>query len=298
MPRSQNLKFDVALSYSTEDMWVARDIHDLLSEYGFRVYCFDKQPDEAHGFLRSRLIDIYADSCLNILFWSKSYASKASESFVAMERRAIVHRHVELGKAETLAVLLMDDTPFERDLTTILGHPLQKIGLLGFQNSIVERLKGLYSQKSEYGNIEHPPETESIRGQMFPCIFTIDAFFDTDYYKRWAKYADVLVKLKKDAFQVGDPLPPDTHRVYLIPSGLASPLLRNTKLLTRDPSLVVLKRKATEDFIDNHESIELSGFWFRQRIGDAEVAAVYCPAYDAFLNTQLSIAAKPTTNID
>jgi hypothetical protein len=277
-------------------MWAARDTHDLLSEYGFRVYCYDRQPDEAHGFLHSRLRDIYADSCLNILFWSKAYSVKSKDSFVAMERRAIVHRHVELGRAESIAVLLMDETLLERDLETILGHPLQKVGILGFQSIIVERLKGLYSQRSEHGNIAHPPETESVRGQMFPCVFTIDSAFDTDYYKRWAKLADVLVRLKRNTFQVGDPLPPKTHKVYLIPSGLASPLIRNTMLLTRDPSFLEIKRKATEEFIDKNEDVEPSGFWFRQRIGDAEVAAVYCPVYDTFLNAYLSNAVKAPKN--
>jgi len=64
--------FDVALSYGETDVWAARDLHDLISQYGYSVYCADRQPDLARGILRERLHDIYSSSRVNVMIWSCS----------------------------------------------------------------------------------------------------------------------------------------------------------------------------------------------------------------------------------
>jgi len=106
-----DLHFDVAFSYAKEDSWIAKDLFNLVAQSGVSVYCYDYQPTRVAGFLRSRLLDIYRDSRLNVVLWSRAYAAafKDRESFPAMELRCLVNRHIEKGSAENLLVLSFDD---------------------------------------------------------------------------------------------------------------------------------------------------------------------------------------------
>jgi hypothetical protein len=279
----QDLRFDVALSYSSEDAWVGKDLHSLVTQFGFSVYSYDSQPDRVHGFLRTKLLDIYRDSSINVLVWSRSYGSNPKESFVAMERRCLTGRHIEKGEAESLFILSMDDNPLPRDLEDVLVHNLQKEGLVSISRIIVARLKQLHSHDTEFGLIRHPDNTEIDRGRLYACSFRINPSFQSDRLGRWRKYGDVLVDF---------PNPLQTRYVYLIPSGGATPLLRHTQILKEDPNLLEDKRKATMRFVNDWEGRELKGFWFCMRKGEIQIATVYSPAYDKFLNSSLHLTVQ------
>jgi hypothetical protein len=274
----QDLRFDVALSYSSKDAWVGKDLHYLISRYGFSVYCYDCEPGRTHGFLRTKLREIYRDSSLNVLIWSRNYGDQPKESFLAMERRCLTNRHVEKGDPESLFILSIDNSPLPLDLEDVLAHQLEKEGLIEPSRIIISTLKKLYSHNTEFGVIQHPTTTDAARGQLYPCTFQIDPSYQSDPWKRWKRLADVLVVF---------PNPLGTPSVYLIPSGLASPLLRHSLILKEDPVLLERKRQATLKFVEESLGRELKGFWFRMRVGEIEVAAVYAPAYDRFLNASL-----------
>jgi hypothetical protein len=99
------LRFDVAISCTEEDSWIARDLHNLVRRSGFSVYCYLEQPDVIRGFMRPKLRDIYSDSSLNVLLWSHSYGTRPRGSIPAMERRAIAARHVDRGDADSLLII-------------------------------------------------------------------------------------------------------------------------------------------------------------------------------------------------
>ena len=92
-----DLRFDIALSYAEKDAWIAKDLYQLATGYGFSVFCADYLPDRASGFLRTKLQEIYSESRLNVVLWSQAYSSKSIDSFPALERRAIAARHVGRG---------------------------------------------------------------------------------------------------------------------------------------------------------------------------------------------------------
>lgn len=273
----QLTQFDLALSYSSSDAWIAKDISDLIARYGYRVYCFDHQPDHTKGFLRQNLRSIYQNSRLNLVIWSAEYAEKTKDSLVSMERRCITNRHVEKGDAKSLFILSTDNTPIDIELEEVLVHELEKLGIVGTEKLILERLKHLATHTTVLGTVCHPAGTEYDRGQLHLCSFFIHDRYQTDRCRRWERLGDVEVY-----FPEGNPL--GTRNVYLIPSGLTINLLGHTLILQSDREQLEMKRKATESFCTQYKKKEIKGFWFVMKKNKAEIATVYSEIYDVFLN--------------
>jgi hypothetical protein len=61
------MNYQIALSYASEDSWIAKDIYEMLSHYAMSVYCYDRMPDVTGGMLRAHLDQIYSKSWINIL---------------------------------------------------------------------------------------------------------------------------------------------------------------------------------------------------------------------------------------
>ena len=274
---NQNICFDVALSYSDTDVWVAKDLHDLIFQYGFSVYCADRQPDYARGALRKKLFGIYGNSRVNVIIWSQSYARKPEDSIVAMEKDCIWERHVGHRDRDSLFILALDDTPLDGNLKGVLSHKLHEIGLVGARDIIILRLKELSPYITESGILCHPLTTEKDRGQLHPCSFFIKPDYKNDRLGRWRKLADIEVEV------VGENFPPN-FQVYLIPSGSATPLLRHSHILKTDPSLLERKRSASIKFAEEWMERELKGTWFIMKMGELDVPTVYSLEYDKFLN--------------
>jgi hypothetical protein len=266
---TQGLRFDVAISSVRDDAWIAKDLSNLIKRSGFSVYCYLHQPDLIQGFLRPRLRDIYADSSLNILVWSKNYSAQPDSTIPAMERRCISMRHVDKGEASSLLILCADETPLDRDLEPILAHT-------AIEAFVIQRLKTLWSRDTHEGLLRHPPGTEQARGPLLPCTFTVHPSYQSDPLRRWENLADVRVRCEITKSK--------SAMVYLIPSGLATPFLRHSTLLRVDPTLLKRKRLATIAFVRQWQGRSLEGFWFTQKKEEMEFPTIYCPTYDAFLN--------------
>ncbi len=272
------LRFDIAISYASQEAWLAKDLYDLLTPYGLLVYCYDRMPDEARGFLRERLRDIYATSGLNILIWSESYSNAAPDSFSAMERRFLVHRHVNKGESESLLPIRVDETAHDRDLDITLVHNIRELGVVGLEHLVVERMRSLRRRPTEHGIVFHPPPTDRYRGELRPCRFDLDPHFQRDPLKRWEKLGDMLTKFPNNK---------GTRYVYLIPSGLCTVFLRHTARFRTQPNYVEAKRLASIAFAAGAGNRELSGFWFvssSPNASEREVVTLYCPEYDRYLN--------------
>lgn len=267
--------FNIAFSYEGHDGWIARDLHELLSAYGLRVYCYDRMPDHARGILRSKLREIYQTSWMNVLFWSQSYAAQRPPSFVSMERTFIAHRHVNKGEPDSLLVVSPDNHPLEDDLDVVLAHSLQSTGLLGLERIAIDRLSALSRRPTASGIVCHPPPTHLFRSAPKDCAFTINPRFRQDPYSRWRQLADVWVDFPNEH---------GTKCVYLIPSGLTTVYLRHTVRLRTEPRYLAAKRAATENWVTSVGTKRLSGCWFLERKDERDVVAVYCGEYDQFLN--------------
>jgi hypothetical protein len=288
---TDDLQFDVAFSNTgKEDGWVARDLYNLIARRGLSVYCScHKSSPRAAGILPARLRDIYRDSRLNLLLWSRAYESAARDasSFPAMELSCIVERHISKGDARSLFLLVLDDTPPTHGLERLLRFDIRENGLLGTAPLVLEHIGEL----SSAWPTDHPPGTGAERGQQHDCEFAVCRNYQDDPLGRWDTLADVLVRV-----QPRNPL--GTPAVYLIPSGACSARLRHSVMLRSDPALLERKRAATEDFVRRNAGSSIRGVWFAMRVGGvdgAEVATVYAPSYDAALNRSLlEDAAAPS----
>lgn len=270
--------FQIALSYASEDAWIAKDIHELLSSYAMSVYCYDRMPDETRGLLRDNLREIYNNSWLNILIWSRHYSSKSStqpDSFVAMERRFIAHRHINKGQAETLVIIQRDGTTLGSDLDYVLAHDIRATGVLAIERLAVERLAAISKRPTSNGIVCHPPSTAPIRSTPRDCNFTIISNYRNDPYQRWEKLADVWVNFPNEH---------GTACVYLMPSGFCTALLRHTGRFRTEPRYLDIKRAATEAFVASVGQRSLIGHWFLEKKPERDIVALYCGEYDRFLN--------------
>ncbi|NCO32755.1 MAG: TIR domain-containing protein, partial [Armatimonadetes bacterium] len=260
---SEDLQFDMALSYSDSDAWLAKDLANLVLRYGYEVYCADLQPDQARGFLRANLREIYRSACVNVVIWSKDYAAKEKDSIVGTEMRLIINRHIEKDDARALFVLAIDGTPPQDDLQEVLFHKLKDIGITGAEKCVLSRLKDLATFRTA-GKVCHPTGTEHDRGQLHPCSFFIQEGFQKDCLGRWRRLADVEIRFPR-------PSPVNTPHVYLIPSGKVMNLLSHTLILESDPTQLDSKRKATIEFVNANRGTKLNGYWFYMKKNDAEV---------------------------
>ena len=277
---NQDISFDVALSYSDPDVWIAKDLHDLVFEYGFSVYCAERHPDYTRGHLREKLFDIYRNSRVNVIIWSQSYAQKLKDAIVAMERDFIWERHVGHRDRESLFILALDDTPLDRNLQDVLYHKLHEIGLIGARDIIISRLKDLSPYITESGILRHPLTTEKDRAPLYPCSFFIKPDYKNDRLGRWQSLADIEVEVVSDDF----PSKFQKFHIYLIPSGSATQLLRHSQILKTDSNLLERKRRASIKFAKEWMERELKGAWFIMKIGELGVPTVYSLEYDKFLN--------------
>ena len=272
------IPFDVALSYHAQDEWLARDIHDLLVASSVKVYCYSQALDATAGNIRDSLREIYATSSLNILIWSEAYATSSADSIVAMERRLIVHRHLNKGDTKTLLIVSADGFPIAEDLEIALVHDLKRTGLLAIEGRVTGRLRQQRVRETPLGPVFHPQGTERNRSALTPCVFTINARFKSDRFERWMKLGDIWVDL---------PNQHGTRVVYLIPSGLCTLFLRNTTRFLMNPELVEAKKLASQQFVAQVGRRALAGFWFLQRnekTAEREIVTTYAAEYDRYLN--------------
>lgn len=281
MPRTaEETRFDVALSYSETDVWVARDVHDLISERGYSTYCADRQPDAARGILREKLHDIYSSSRVNVMIWSCSYAAKPRDSVVVMEEQCLWLRHIKNGDSESLFILAVDETPLSQYFAGILAHKIQRTGVVGAAKAILSRIPKLSSYNTQFGIVCHPQGTDRDRGQLHPCYFAIKPNYHLDTLGRWKTLADIEVEVLEANF-------PASLHIYLIPSGGTTPLLRHSVILRTNPGLLDHKRIASAKFVEERMGGQLKGFWFHMRKGEIEIPTVYSAEYDAFLNSSM-----------
>lgn len=125
------------------------------------------------------------------------------------------------------------------------------------------------------GEVFHPGNRAGSRSTLEPCRFYVSPFFARA--KLWRLYADVQVELLHDA---------SGEKVFLIPSGAAPPLMRETAHLRSPDGAADLarKREITRQFVDTCRNRELAGRKFAMTTRTGEVRTkVYCAAYDAFL---------------
>ena len=267
--------FDVAISYFSSECWIAKDIYTLLTRHGITCYCASIQRDAANGFLRKELFDIYNNSLLNVMIYSKGYNAVRDDSIVKMERNILFDRTIGRGDGKSLFILLTDSESIPNDLQMCLSHHLHTIGITGIEADIFNRVKLLKRAPiNKNANYKHPPATNNQRGNMTTCSLQINPNFKNE--KRWKKLGDILV----DA----DPPPAVGKKVFLIPSGSVFTFLSHTISLRHDENLLEAKQKYSLDFYSLNRGTSLKGVIFNMKTGDVDYPTAYCNLYDNHLN--------------
>jgi hypothetical protein len=274
-------KYQIALSYSSEDSWIAKDLYDLMLYYGYNIYCYDRMPDDTKGNLRANLVDIYNNSRINVLLWSKNYASKTMPSFPAMERTFLVNRHINKGENLSLIIVNIDNHKLDDDIEIVLSHNISNIGIIGIERMLIARMMDLNRVQTHLGEVSHPEGQSPYRTSIRPCKFTINSKFETDPMKRWETKSDILVNYPNDL---------KTQYVYLIPSGAAPPYLRHTRQYLVDPRILNARQICSKEFALKNLDNELNGFWFTfkpKKNLEVEYVCLYCQAYDKYLTENI-----------
>lgn len=276
MNTNRNRNFDIALSFSAEDKWIANDIYLMLKKAGFNVYCSTNNPDFAGGFLRTELRDIYKKSIINVMLLSCLYENKPNDSIVAMERRELLHRHLR-NEAYSLFILRVDNVTIPNDIEQLTVQTIQDVGINGATKMIINRLINCYSVGGQPLNeIAHPKNCENHRGQMNPCEFRLSPNYKQDGLGRWDILGDVLVVPIRSSV-------PKTLKTFLIPSSASPPFLSHSTLIQTEPRTLDIKQKTSKAFYEENKGKNLRGVLFYIEKNGMYLPHIYCREYDIFL---------------
>lgn len=266
--------FDVAISFASDDRWLAMDMNNLFTQAGISSYCSAHLADEASGLLRKNLYDIYDGSLLNFMIHSKAYEEKVGDSIVKMERQVLFDRHVGRGESESLFVLLTD-AKLPSDFEMCLAHRLSDIGVTGSLSFVFQRLKHLKKVPDQQGgNYSHPAKSEKSRGSMSQCEFKIDPNFRQ--HRRWKELGDILIETI--------PPGPKGLKTILIPSAQCIAFLGHSTAIKRDSKLLAIRQDGGNSFYNLNRDETLRGVTFAMRNGAIEYPTAYCLKYDLHLN--------------
>lgn len=276
--------FQVAISLSDENTWIAEDLHSFLKELGIRSFFYKSDPDYTQGKLMERIREIYRFSSLNVIVWSAVYANKGYDSVVSTELQEMEERHIRNSEYETLLIINRDNTPIHTKFRDIVFHNLNEIGIYKTRNLIISRLNNLYTYKETNDNLKmyHPDGDKKSRGFMTLCKFKIHNRFKTDKKGCWNKYGDILVTVLDSTRQIDKGI-----GTYLIPSGRATSLISHTHLLLSQPNNLNIKKNLTERFVSEFQDKKLTGYLFYRFNEDIDYPYIYCFEYDDYLNRGL-----------
>lgn len=276
-----NLTFEVALSFADSDAWLANDIKIMLRNFGISSYLSIANPDSAAGNLNEKLKRIYINSSLNVMIYSKEYASKNQDSIVYFEKNILANRHKKENEDTSLFILKIDDHKMDCRFSLLTCHLLTKCGVTGATTMIVDRLITQWKNNNNKifrGDFTpcHPVGIETFRGSSQPCEFQISTnIFNT---RRWEELGDLLVDLKKSAFLDKK----NGLSVYLIPSGCVPSYLSHSTLLRTRPELLKIKQELIKKFYAEYNGKKLRGLLFYIRKNDIDYPHVYSEELDRF----------------
>jgi hypothetical protein len=276
----------VAISFASENSWIAQDIYEFLKEVGYTTYYSKESPDKARGHFGMRLTEIYDESLVNVIIHSDAYRSQPKDSTVQLERTMLYERHVRQGDEDSLFILKVDGAEVVREFSHLTSHPIDTCGIYGARKMILGRLQEAFADKYRVtartsGRSIHPESQNPNRGPVRPCEFTIPNHYTTDKLGRWKRLGDILVTIQAGGYPYDSSL-----YVYLIPSGRVPPYLSNSKLIGLDPKHLEQKRDLSREFIKRHKNQVLSGEMFFIESDGMQLPHVYSKQYDDLLNEE------------
>lgn len=159
-------KFDVALSFATEDMALAREIYEKLRNQGLRVFFYPEEKTPAIGEDLKRITQQYyaEDSHFVVLLISKSYEAKkwTMEEFRTVQRRALLEESF-------LIPVIIDAAPLQ-DLNPDLVYWTWNGDSLAFARQVREKLVGLMKRMKEMGANEKGKTQEPASNPQPPSL--------------------------------------------------------------------------------------------------------------------------------
>lgn len=271
------MSYDVAISFASEDQWIANDLYTLLTNQGVSVYFSDRLPDVTARFLRKELFSIYRQSTLNVLLWSSSYATKRKDSPIHMEKNVLFDRHIGGNEHSSLLIVNVDSYEAPNEFSFCPAHPLKDFGISGIKEFVIDRLIASWRFKDEFGITYNHPPTKNRSKQMEPFTFKINTGFESK--TRWKTLGDIEV-VSADKIKRIDKL-----KIFLIPSGSKNvPIfLSHSTFLKSREDLLLTKQKTGLEFARQNAEKQLLGVLFYID-KDISYPHVYCHDYDKFLS--------------
>lgn len=281
------MKYDVAISFSRSDQWIAKDLARALGERGLKTYYSADNPNRTNGFFSKELRTIYIESSLNVMIWSSSYATKDAQSPVNLEKDALLYRHIGQRDYRSLIILDVDDYPIDSEFAMLLMHKIYDVGIFGAREFVIEQLVRIQAdQMAARGSFcMHPQGSETTRNEIRPCKFQIKKSYLTDELGRWGELGDINVTL------IGPEHNPKIQ-TYLIPSGVCPPVLAHSLILKDDRRCLAVKQYISERFATEQHGNVLVGSLFYISKYNARLPHVYSLDYDAFLINNYAEAVK------
>lgn len=270
------MNYDITISVSNEDKWIAREIFIMLQNYSIRTFFYEESKD-LKGKLLKKLETIYSKSFLDIAIVSDSYINSQSE-YLKIEKETIINKYKTNKIFPIIIVFNLSDSIKKDDEFIKFIQPFEHLFLKkeGFRK-IVEYILALmmnnhYILRNNFCPLYHPYGVNN-RITVDFVNFKINKNFKKDYLKKFNKLGDILV-------DVDYPL---RKYCYLIPSGRVPPFLSNSIFLKTNEKALKLKKILAEDFIKLYSDERLIGILIFITNNDNYLPYVYCDSFDNFI---------------
>lgn len=278
--------FDIAMSFCSEQSWLANDLFKLLTRDGLFVYNFNYHPNFIKERFREELKEIYSKSKVNIIIYSSDYLSKSKDNMTPIyyEFNSLWNRHIINESHEDLFLIVYDKKEINQKLLNadIRFYNLKDEGMLNIHSYFRENLYNLWSKNEEnfIKYYKHPLGLEIKRKAISFCTFRINADFENDEKGRHEKYGDIEVTL------LSGKVVQRNHKVYLMASCNAPFYLSHPIVLESDEEpYKKIRQKINIDFYNHYKDKEINGGLFFIETGPAAypLPNVYSLIYDQFL---------------
>jgi len=269
--------YNIAISVSNKDKWIAKEIYLWLKNYSISVFFYDESKD-IKGKLIKKLETIFTNSILDVVIITDSYIKSNSE-YLLIEKNIIMQKYQKYQIFPLIVIFDFNEENFKNNNFVRFIKPFEWLFLTkdGFKK-IIDHILDLimnnhYILRHNFCSFYHPYGVKN-RITIDFVKFNINKNYKDDYLQKWNKLGDILIKLDNISLN---------KECYLIPSRKVPPFLSNSVFLKTNKTALTLKKKLSENFINKHINKTLSGVLiFITNNGDY-YPYVYCDDFDYFL---------------
>lgn len=177
-------KYDIALSFASEDKQVAKDLALSLMNFDLRVFIDEWATNELWGKdLHEYLSTIYNDSSVTIILLSSHYLEKQwTLTELTTLRNSSVH-----NPDHTILPIKIDDSSYP--------HMISTIGYIDLRQATVKEIAELIKKKIK----DIPQKSDPLVKHLPKTYHVIPRFYDWAVKKSGASRATAIYKTKQEA---------------------------------------------------------------------------------------------------